>query len=128
MWLAVTIIIVLAVALAAAVTKLAVTLARRRRLKSRFGAEYQWLADDRASKKQAQAELELRERYVGQLGVRPLDPDARNRFAARWGFALDRFAYDPVGAVEDAHRLVIAMLRDYGYPIMHRDQVNSDLS
>jgi hypothetical protein len=128
MWFGAVVTIVFAVTVAAAATKLAVTLSRRRRLRNRFGAEYERLADDRDSKKQADLELKLRERYVRQLGVEPLDPDTRNRYATRWGFALDRFAYDPAGAVEDAHRLLLAVLREYGYPIMHREQVISDLS
>jgi hypothetical protein len=105
-----------------------VILARRRRLRRRFGAEYKRLVDDRDSRSQAEAELVLRERYVSRLGVRPLDPVTRERIAARWAMVHDKFASDPVAAVVAAQRLLTALLRERGYPIVHREQVMSDLS
>lgn len=119
---------VIAVVIVLAVTKIAVTLVRRHRLMRRFGAEYDRLVDDVDSRSQAEAELALREQYVSQLGVRPLDPAARDRFATQWATVLDRFARDPIAAIVAAQRLLIAVLRERGYPVVHRDQVMSDLS
>lgn len=131
MWPDIAIVSLLAVVAAIivlAVTKVCVTLARRRRLKRRFGAEYERLVDDRDSRSQAEAELALREQYVSRLGVRPLDPNARDRFIVQWIAVLRKFARDPVAGVVAAQRLLIALLRECGYPVVHREQVMSDLS
>jgi hypothetical protein len=119
---------VIAVVIVLAVTRIAVTLVRRQRLRRRFGSEYERLVDDLDSRSQAEAELALREQYVSRLGVRPLDPAARDRFAAQWATVLDRFARDPIAAIVAAQRLLIAVLKKCGYPVVHREQVMSDLS
>lgn len=119
---------VVAVIILLAITKVCVTLARRHRLKRRFGSEYERLVDDVDSRSQAEAELVLRERYVGQLGVHPLDRETRDRLRTQWLRVLVRFARDPVAAVMAAQRLLIALLREHGYPVVHREQVMSDLS
>lgn len=119
---------VVAAIIVLAVARICVTFARRRRLKRRFGAEYGRLADDVDSKSQADAELVLRERYVSQLGVHPLDQKTRDRLRTQWLRVLVRFTRDPVAAVMAAQRLLVALLRERGYPVVHREQVVSDLS
>ncbi len=119
---------VIAAIILLAVTRVGVTLARRHRLKRRFGAEYERLVGDRDSKSQAEAELVLREQYVSRLGVHPLDQRTRNRLRAQWLRVLVRFARDPVAAVVAAQRLLVTVLRERGYPVVHREQVMSDLS
>jgi len=121
-------IIVVIVLLAAAVTAGVITQSRRRRLQHRFGAEYERLVQDRQSRRQAEAELVMRERHVGDLGIRPLTPTAVSRYAAEWTALQERFVDMPADAVADAQRLVVAVLTECGYPTTHREQVISDLS
>src|SRR6266581_6264166 len=122
---AIVIIAIIALALAVAAMR---TQARRRQLRQRFGAEYYRLVDDRQSKKKAEAELILRQRHVRDLGIRPLDARSRRRYIADWESAQEKFADLPAGAVADAQHLVNAVLESRGYPLMHREQVISDLS
>ncbi len=101
---------------------------RRRQLRQRFGAEYHRLVDDRQSKRIAESELIMRQRHVSELGIRPLAPWQRRRYAAAWAAVLEKFADVPDHAVMDAQYLVCAILAGRGYPLMHREQVISDLS
>jgi hypothetical protein len=122
------VLVVLAVLVVAAIVTAAATLTRRQQLRKRFGAEYDRLVDDRESKLKAEAELVMRQRHVGQLGIRPLTPALRDRYAADWIAAQEQFVDAPADAVANAQHLVIAALQDCGYPAMHREQVISDLS
>jgi len=121
------IVLIAAIALAAAAPGV-VRQTRRRELRRRFGAEYYRLVDDRQSRRKAEAELVLRQRHVAQLGIRPLDQRQADRCAADWAAAQEKFVDTPVSAVADAQHLVNAVLQDCGYPLMHREQVISDLS
>jgi hypothetical protein len=113
-----------ALAAMAAVRKLT----RRRQLRQRFGAEYDRLVTDRQSKKVAEAELMLRQRHVSGLGIRPLTDSQRDQYAAGWSAVREKFADIPDLAVLDARYLVCAILVGRGYPLIHREQVISDLS
>lgn len=101
---------------------------RRRKLRRRFGAEYDRLVDDRQNRRQAETELVMRQRHVAKLGIRPLDPGLRDRYAAEWAATQESFVDMPANAVVDAQHLVNAVLQGCGYPLMHREQVISDLS
>jgi hypothetical protein len=122
------VIVILVVLVVAAIVAGAMTLTRRHQLRRRFGTEYDRLVDDRESKLKAEAELVMRQRHVGQLGIRPLSPALRDRYAADWTAAQEQFVDTPADAVANAQHLVIAVLQDCGYPAMHREQVISDLS
>lgn len=112
----------------AAVAAAARKLARRRQIRRRFGIEYDRLVTDRQSRRAAEAELALRQRHVSMLGIRPLTCGQRDRYAARWAAVREKFADIPDSAVLDAQYLVCAILSSRGYPLIHRDQVISDLS
>jgi hypothetical protein len=116
-------VIVLAVVLAGIIRQI-----RRQQLRQRFGLEYDRLVEDRQSRRVAEAELLMRQRHVGELGIRPLDPALRDRYAAGWASAQEMFVDRPDAAVAKARQLVDAVLRDRGYPLTHLEQVISDLS
>jgi hypothetical protein len=116
MLLEVAVIIGLAVTVAVFATKVTRTLAHQRPMRTPGGTEHERLADEGHILGPAEALLA------------PLDHDSRSRFAVRWGFVLNKFTYDPTAAIADAQRLVLAVLRELGYPIMQRDQLISDLS
>jgi hypothetical protein len=102
--------------------------ARRRQLRSRFGAEYDRLVSEYGSRRKADAELAARQRRVRGLSIRELDPAARTRYTQEWAAAQERFVDDPQGALTGARRLVIALLNERGYPAEHTDEVLADLS
>ncbi len=123
-------VIVIVIAVIAVVT-LAVGLlaaARRRRLRRRFGPEYDRLVTERGSRQSAEAELAGRERRVRSLDIHPLADAARARYAEQWAVIQERFVDAPVDAVASSQALVTALMRDRGYPTEDRDQIMADLS
>ena len=101
---------------------------RRRRLRQRFGPEYDRLVDERDSRRKAEAELAARQKRVKGLDIRPLNPAARTRYTHEWSSIQERFVDEPAQAVADAQRLVMAVMSDRGYPTERSDQVLADLS
>ncbi len=121
----VTVVAVIIVAAAAAWFTLE---ARRRRLRERFGPEYERLARKHDSRRKAEAELSERERRVADLDIRPLSPDARAGYRTEWTAIQERFVETPAEALTAATRLVAAVMRDRGYPTENYDQILADLS
>jgi hypothetical protein len=101
---------------------------RRRRLRQRFGPEYDRLVDERDSKRKAEAELAAREKRVKGLEIRPLNPAAQARYTKEWSSIQERFVDEPAQSVGDAQRLVMAVMSDRGYPTERDEQVIADLS
>jgi hypothetical protein len=102
--------------------------ARRRRLKERFGPEYDRLVADQQSQRRAEAELASRERRVRRLDIRPLSAAARTEYSARWTSIQEDFVDHPAAAVSQAQQLVTAVLDDRGYPTEGHEQILADLS
>jgi predicted nucleic acid-binding protein len=101
---------------------------RTRTLRERFGPEYDRVAADAPSRRQAEAELQERERRREELDIRPLDPADRDRYRARWQDLQARFVDDPAGAVADADLLIQEVMRLRGYPVDDFDTRAADLS
>jgi hypothetical protein len=101
---------------------------RRRRLRERFGPEYDRMVEEKGSRTKAEAELAERQRRVAGLDIRPLDPAARARYAENWAEVQERFVDAPQEAVMAAQRLVMTVMHERGYPTEGGDQVAADLS
>jgi len=95
------------------------TAVRRRRLRSKFGPEY-----DRAKN----SELRQREKRVDGLDIVPLSAIARQRFSNQWELVQGRFVEDPAGAVREADGLVATVMNERGYPMDTFDQRSADIS
>jgi hypothetical protein len=95
------------------------TAVRRRRLRSRFGPEY-----DRAKN----SELRQREKRVSDLDIVPLSAVAQQRFATQWQTVQGRFVDDPASAVREADSLVTTVMKERGYPMDTFDQRAADIS
>lgn len=122
----VTIIVVILILLA--VAAIAVPVTRRRRLKERFGPEYDRAVAEQQSQRRAEAELTSRERRVRSLDIRPLSPEARTQYMTQWAGIQERFVDQPTAAVGQAQELVTSVLQDRGYPTEDFDQILADLS
>src|SRR5262245_49413523 len=97
-----------------------------RSLRDRFGPEYA-AAHEQYGKK---ADLKLRERVQrgGQLSLRPLTLEERERFETAWHTAQARFIDDPLVSVVEANRLVKDVLMCCGYPVTDFDHRIADIS
>jgi FtsZ-interacting cell division protein ZipA len=102
--------------------------ARRRRLRQRFGPEYDRAVTEQSSKLRAEAELTDRQRRVRKLDIKPLSEAARRRYSGDWSVIQEQFVDSPQSAVKDAYDLVIAVMTDRGYPTEDTDQAIADLS
>jgi hypothetical protein len=121
------------IAVAAAIVVLGVIAAalrarRSRNLQERFGPEYDRVAADAPSRRQAEAELREREQHRDELDIKPLDPRDRDRFRVRWQDVQAEFVDDPARAVGDADALIQEVMRVRGYPVDDFDTRSADLS
>lgn len=91
--------------------------AHRRRLRERFGPEYDRAAERRGSRRGADAELDERLDRHDRLDLRPLGPESREAYAARWDEVQSRFVDAPEVAVRHAQVLLDAVMAERGYPI-----------
>jgi hypothetical protein len=117
-----------AVAVLAALAWNAVATRRRKRLQERFGSEYDHTVADAPSRREAESELSEREKRREELEIRPLEPEARDRYAEQWRGAQERFVDDPAEAVGEADRLIQQVMRERGYPVDDFEQRAADLS
>jgi hypothetical protein len=120
-------IIVVVVAVVVLVTA-AIATARRRRLQRRFGPEYDRVVEEKHGQLKAEAELAGRQRRVQRLDIRPLSAAAGAKYAAEWEAAQERFVDQPRHAVAEARLLVVAVMKERGYPAEDHDQIAADLS
>lgn len=101
---------------------------RRRRLRERFGPEYDRLISGRGNRRLAEAELSSRERRVAGFSLRPLGDDAYDQFTTRWAQVQEKFVESPTEAVADAQALVEEVMRERGYPTDDYERQLEDLS
>jgi hypothetical protein len=123
--------IVIAVVVLAVAVLLAWTLLKKQRtarLQERFGPEYGRAVAERGDTRKAEAELSEREERREKLDIRPLEPDARDRYAEEWRVVQARFVDEPVAAVEEADRLVMDVMRERGYPMEDFEGRAADIS
>ncbi|MFI6491817.1 hypothetical protein [Streptomyces sp. NPDC050564] len=123
--LAIIIPIVVVIALAAVAAALFV---RRRKLRERFGPEYERTVEDADSRMAGERELRAREKRHDSLDIKPLDSSVRDRYARDWTSVQEDFVDHPEGAVHDADRLVTSLMDERGYPTQHFEQQLKDLS
>lgn len=101
---------------------------RTRRLRGRFGPEYDRAVAEVGDRRKAEDELEARRKRVAKLTLTPLTPEQQNRFGKEWTAAQARFVDDPNRAVADANRLVKEVMQARGYPVGDFDQRAADIS
>jgi hypothetical protein len=101
---------------------------RTRSLQDRFGREYDRTVEHAGDRREAERELRGREKRHEELELRPLAPEARDRYVEEWRMTQGRFVDDPKGAVTDADTLVQRVMNDRGYPVDDFEQRAADIS
>ncbi|HLO19869.1 MAG TPA: hypothetical protein VK192_05190 [Sphingomicrobium sp.] len=119
---------IIIVALLAIVAILWSRRARSEHLRDRFGPEYDRAVEARGDRAKAEADLAAREKRVGKLDIRPLEPAERREFTERWTDVQARFVDDPARAVAFADALVGDVMKARGYPVSDFDQRAGDIS
>ena len=120
---------VVAVILVAFVAWLAYGAAESKRLKQRFGPEYEAvLKRHGGSKAKAEAELKRRQKRVDRFEIVPLAPADVTRFSEAWTRLQGSFVDDPKGVLIEADKLVRELLVKRGYPVADFELRAADIS
>jgi hypothetical protein len=90
---------------------------RHRRLRDRFGPEYDHAVESHHKQRTAERDLMARADERDHLDIRPLSASARERYATRWAMVQTSFVDSPESAVRDADVLVRQVLEERGYPV-----------
>lgn len=101
---------------------------RRRQLQDTFGREYDRTVEQSGDRRAAERELLDRQKQHEQLDIRPLSPEARDRYVRRWQSTQARFVDDPTAAVAEADQLVQEVMQERGYPTKDFERRVSDIS
>jgi hypothetical protein len=101
---------------------------RSRRLRERFGPEYERLVQEAGDKKKAESELEARLAHVEALDIRPLSADEVNRFALEWQSTQTEFVDEPHASLQKADQLIREVMKARGYPVEDFEQRAADIS
>ena len=103
-------------------------LQRTRRLRDRFGPEYEHTVKRVGDKRQAEADLEARLDHVQNLDIRSLNAEEVNRFALEWKAIQTEFVDSPLASVQKANRLIREVMAARGYPVEDFEQRAADIS
>jgi hypothetical protein len=118
-------IVVIAVAVAAFMYMQTV---RSKKLRSKYGPEYDRLAKDFGSTRRAESDLERREKRLEKIHIRGLTNEEQAKFSAAWTKVQASFVDDPAAAVADADALVGELMKARGYPMGDFEQRAADVS
>lgn len=101
---------------------------RTEHLTERYGPEYQRTLEATGDKREAERELQDREERVKEYEIKPLSPEQRDRYVAKWKETQADFVDDPSGAIAQADSLVQDVMGERGYPVGDFEQRSADIS
>jgi hypothetical protein len=122
------IVVVIIVIAAAAVAWYILQQQRSRRLRAKFGPEYDRTVGLTGNRQRAERELLTRQRRMESIPIRTLSPQESDRFAGQWRQIQSRFVDDPAGSTREADRLVSELMQARGYPMTDFEHRLADLS
>lgn len=124
LWIAIAIVVVVIVAGAAYWARGQ----RSRRLRARFGPEYNRTVSAVGDERRAEEELTAREERRRRFQVRELDPGDRAHFREAWQVVQAHFVDEPGTALREAKVLVDEVMKGRGYPMDQFEQTAADIS
>jgi hypothetical protein len=89
---------------------------QRKKLRDRFGPEYDRAVSDSDSRTAAEKELAEREHRHSEFDLKPLSPAAQDSYRRHWANVQAKFVDSPESAIADADRLVTDLMSERGYP------------
>jgi hypothetical protein len=101
---------------------------RTKRLRAKFGPEYDRVVDSYGNRSKAEEDLVHRQKRVEKLHLRDLTAADADRFADAWRAEQARFVDSPRDAIANADRLVIELMKTRGYPMGDFEQRAADIS
>jgi FtsZ-interacting cell division protein ZipA len=101
---------------------------KTRRLRDRFGPEYDRVIHHEKDARHAEAVLEERQKRVEKYNIRPLTREECDMFAAKWRAVQEHFVDEPRESVRQADTLITEAMQTRGYPMSDFDQRAADLS
>jgi hypothetical protein len=101
---------------------------RSRRLRTKYGTEYERAVDETGGRRKAEAELHAREKRVHKLDIRPLSSADRSRYVEAWRRVQADFVDNPEASISHADRLLGDIMQARGYPVSDVEQRAADLS
>ena len=101
---------------------------RSKRLRSRFGPEYERAVQEHGSALKAEQALRAREKRMEKMHLRPLSDAERERFGHQWQQIQSRFVDDPAGSIREADHLVYEVMMVRGYPMADFEHRAEDIS
>lgn len=120
--------IVIAVVVILVVIAVLVMMRRRRaHPREQFGPEYDRTVREHP-RREAERELAERGKRHSKLDIKELSPTLRDRYAQHWALVQEQFVDRPAQSVDEADRLVTALMAERGYPTEDYDQQVADLS
>jgi hypothetical protein len=117
-----------AVLLVAGIAWLAYQAHESKRLKNRFGPEYDAVVRQLGSKAKAEKELKRREERVQKFEIVPLSTADVTRYSQAWTRLQGSFVDDPKGVLIEADRLVRDVMTKRGYPVADFELRAADIS
>lgn len=101
---------------------------RSRRLRERFGPEYERIVNEAGDRQKAESELEARLAHVEALDIRPLSAEEVNRYSLEWQATQAEFVDEPLASIQKADRLIREVMKAKGYPVEDFEQRAADIS
>jgi len=101
---------------------------RTKKLRDRFGPEYDRTVGQTGSRLKAEAELEKLEKRVSRYPLFPLSPADRDHFQQSWRTIQATFVDDPGAALAEADQLIVRVMSARGYPMNDFEQRAAEIS
>ena len=101
---------------------------RSKKLRRRFGPEYEHAVSEYGSRDKAEQSLITRQKRMERIHIQPLSAPERDRFAEQWTRVQALFVDDPGGSIREADRLVCDAMQARGYPMTDFERRAEDLS
>jgi hypothetical protein len=99
-----------------------------KRLKERFGPEYDRTVERLNNRDDAEKELRAREARVTRYKIVALSKEDSRRYHDKWVAVQAQFVDEPKVAVSEANFLIQEVMRKRGYPVSDFEQSAADLS